>query len=82
MSSVSLAFTELMLCTLGISRIEKIQSVISTIHGIVAAQAANSHPALDSFTESFDALLHDFKDEYASLALDEVIVGAIGQVVR
>jgi len=32
-------------------------------------------------TASFEALLGDFKDEYVKLDLDDVVVGAIAQVV-
>lgn len=54
---------------------------MATISTIVAEETAKSDPSLQPFTTSFDGLLNDYKDEYASLALDEVIVGAIGQAV-
>ena len=65
----------------GISRIQSIQSIITDISSIASEQAVTSDPTLHPLTVHFDSLLHDFKDEYSSLALDEVIVGAIGQVV-
>ena len=65
----------------GISRIRSIQSIITDISSIASEQAVTSDPTLHPLTVHFDSLLHDFKDEYSSLALDEVIVGAIGQVV-
>lgn len=65
----------------GIARIESIQVIVGAIAIIAAEQAASSDPSLVPLSESFDSLLTGFKEEYSSLLLDEVIVGAIGQVV-
>jgi tuftelin-interacting protein 11 len=65
----------------GIDRIVKVQQVVAKITTIVAEQASQSDPSLHALTESFEALLSDHKDEYSALSLDEVLVGAIAQVV-
>ena len=48
---------------------------------IAGQQVAQNQPSLELLRHDFDTLLHDFHQEYVSLNLDEIIVGAIGQVV-
>jgi hypothetical protein len=64
-----------------IARLQKIQAIVAGISATVSQQIAASDLSLDPLTEKFGRLLHDFRDEYALLSLDEVVVGAIGQVV-
>jgi tuftelin-interacting protein 11 len=54
---------------------------ISDISTLAASQAAQPTPSLSPFAASFEALLGEFKDEYVKLDLDDVVVGAIAQVV-
>jgi hypothetical protein len=63
------------------ARLQSIQTVVAAISSKVLQQTAASDLSLEPLTESFGRLLHDFRDEYALLSLDEVVVGAIGQVV-
>ncbi|WWD21052.1 hypothetical protein CI109_105533 [Kwoniella shandongensis] len=65
-----------------ISRLKQIQTLVGTITTIAAEQAATPSPSLLPLTESFNTLIKDFKDEYRNYALDDVIVGAISQVLR
>ncbi|KAK4686900.1 tuftelin-interacting protein 11, partial [Tremellales sp. Uapishka_1] len=66
-----------------ISRLTKVQEVVVTISRLAAEQTSKQdEPSLLPLAESFDALLHDFKDEYTVYKLDDVVVGAIGQVLR
>jgi hypothetical protein len=61
--------------------LQRIQDITNDISTIAAQQISKSDPSLHPFAQSFDLLLHDFKAEYATYALDDVVVGAIGQVV-
>jgi tuftelin-interacting protein 11 len=58
-----------------------VQSLVTRIATVSAQQSSHTVPSLSALTEDFNSLLSDYKDEYLSLALDEVVVGAIAQVV-
>lgn len=47
----------------------------------MASQAAQPDPSLGPLAPSFEALLGEYKDEYLAMDLDEVVVGALAQVV-
>lgn len=66
---------------IGIARLEQIQSHVAEIASLATAQAQQASPSLVPFQAAFDALLQGFKEEYVKLDLDDVLVGAIGQVV-
>lgn len=62
---------------------------LQTIHGITQHISSLSSNAitpdakdpLDPFTDDFTKLIEDFREEYDEYDLDEVVVGAISQVV-
>lgn len=64
-----------------ISRLKEIQEIVHTISNVTSQQTISSTPSLAPLSSSFELLLHKFQEEYQSLKLDDVIVGAIGQVV-
>lgn len=64
-----------------ISRLKEIQEIVDTISHITTQQTTSSTPSLAPLFSSFELLLHKFREEYQSLKLDDVIVGAIGQIV-
>ncbi|EIW66866.1 hypothetical protein TREMEDRAFT_69868 [Tremella mesenterica DSM 1558] len=63
-------------------RLERISTLIESITTKAAAQAAHADPSLARLTEDFGILLNDFKDEYVALGLDDVVVGAIAQILK
>ncbi|ORX39009.1 GC-rich sequence DNA-binding factor-like protein-domain-containing protein [Kockovaella imperatae] len=63
-----------------ITRLERLTTTVATIAKLAAEEGSKTSPDLDSFTECFNTLIGDV--EYRSLAMDEVIVGAISQVLR
>ncbi|OXH30890.1 tuftelin-interacting protein 11 [Cryptococcus neoformans] len=65
-----------------ISRLKEIQEIVDTISHITTQQTTSSTPSLAPLFSSFELLLHKFREEYQSLKLDDVIVGAIGQILR
>ncbi|KAL7421203.1 hypothetical protein Q5752_004088 [Cryptotrichosporon argae] len=65
-----------------IARLEGVQELAKSIQALTFTEAAKPDPSLKPLTESFEALLSMYKDEYKSLALDEVLVGAIAQILR
>nr|KIR84073.1 tuftelin-interacting protein 11 [Cryptococcus tetragattii IND107] len=65
-----------------ISRLKEIQEIVHTISNVTSQQTISSTPSLAPLSSSFELLLHKFQEEYQSLKLDDVIVGAIGQVLR
>lgn len=62
---------------------------LQTIHGItqhISSLASNAtipdaEDPLEPFTVDFSKLIEDFREEYDEYDLDEVVVGAISQVV-
>jgi hypothetical protein len=58
-----------------------VQAHVTDISSLAAQQVTQSEPSIASLAKSFTSLLNDFKKEYEELGLDDVIVGAIGQVV-
>lgn len=64
-----------------ISRLKEIQEIVHTISNVTSQQTISSTPSLAPLSSSFELLLHKFQEEYQSLKLHDVIVGAIGQVV-
>lgn len=64
-----------------IARLQQIQKLVSGISQEASAQADTGDGSLDSLASDFENLLRDHKTEYRALKLDEVIVGAIAQVV-
>lgn len=66
---------------LEISRLKEIQEIVHTISNVTSQQTISLTPSLAPLSSSFELLLHKFQGEYQSLKLDDVIVGAIGQVV-
>ncbi|KAK8843422.1 hypothetical protein IAR55_007079 [Kwoniella newhampshirensis] len=65
-----------------IGRIKQVQTLVGQITKIAAEQATSASPSLLPLSDSFKTLMTDFKDEYKLYALDDVIVGAISQVLR
>ena len=65
-----------------IARLERINDIIADISQRATEEAMKANPKLQSLASGFDTLLDEYKAEYAALALDEVVVGAISQVVR
>jgi tuftelin-interacting protein 11 len=65
-----------------IKRLSKVQELVKTISTLALEQSTHSHPSLAPLADSFNSLLDDFGAEYESEQLDEVIVGAIAQVMR
>ena len=66
---------------LEIARLERIQDIVAFISQRATEEATKPAPSFSSLASGFDTLLDEYKAEYAALALDEVVVGAIGQVV-
>lgn len=64
-----------------IARLQQIQRLVSEISQEASAQADMGGGSLDSLASDFENLLRDHKTEYRALKLDEVVVGAIAQVV-
>lgn len=64
-----------------ISRLKEIQEIVDTISHVTTQQTVSSTPSLAPLSNSFELLIHKFQEEYQSLKLDDVIVGAIGQIV-
>ncbi|WVQ81525.1 hypothetical protein IAT38_003649 [Cryptococcus sp. DSM 104549] len=64
------------------SRLRQIQSLVETISTLATEQAASPTPSLAPLAESFNSLVNDYSDEYKLLGLDDVVVGAIGQILR
>jgi tuftelin-interacting protein 11 len=66
----------------GVARLEKVQECVATISVIASERRSvdGGDDPLKDFAESFGALL-SFKEEYRTMGLDEVIVGAIAQNV-
>lgn len=54
---------------------------ISNISTLTTTQVVQLSPSLAPLTASFDALLDQYEDDYLSMQLDDVIVGAIAQIV-
>jgi hypothetical protein len=67
--------------TAEIARLERINDVIADISQLAIEESSKREPTLDKLASGFDTLLDEYKAEYAALALDEVVVGAIAQVV-
>lgn len=65
-----------------IDRLTKVQETVSVISELATEQSTQAHPSLAPLSDSFKLLLDEYKDEYASEQLDEVVVGAIAQVMR
>ena len=65
-----------------IGRLTKVQELVKTISILASEQSTKEHPSLSTLADSFNALLDDYSTEYASEQLDEVVVGAIAQVMR
>ena len=65
-----------------IARLTKVQETVSVISRLATEQSTQTHPSLMILSDSFNLLLDEFKAEYASEQLDEVVVGAIAQVMR
>jgi len=65
-----------------INRLTKVQELVKTISTLAAQQSAQEHPSLAPLADSFNSLLNEYSAEYASEQLDEVVVGAIAQVMR
>jgi hypothetical protein len=59
----------------------RVQILVETIANIAREQASHAEPSIAPLTDSFNELLNDFADEYEALDLDEVVVGALAQVV-
>lgn len=64
-----------------ILRLQQIHTLVDDISSISKTLASSYEPSLEAFTEPFDRLLYDFKDEYVSMDLDEIVVGAMAPVV-
>ncbi|WVQ75429.1 hypothetical protein IAR50_005054 [Cryptococcus sp. DSM 104548] len=63
-------------------RLQQIQQLVQSINDIATQQASTDSPSLDPLEASFNTLIDSYKDEYKSLSLDDVVVGAIGHVLR
>jgi tuftelin-interacting protein 11 len=61
--------------------LRNIQETVATVIGLASQEASAANPSLAPLTESFDRLVHDFHEEYVALKLEDVVVGAIGQIV-
>lgn len=66
----------------GIARLERIKDIVADISSTSTSEAKQPSPSLDPLSSGFTTLLDEYKAEYASLALDEVVVGAIASVTR
>lgn len=66
----------------GVARLEKVQECVSTISSTASdgKNLGNGSDLLEGFIEGFNTLL-SFKEEYRTMGLDEVVVGAIAQTV-
>lgn len=64
-----------------LKKLARIQVLVETISMLAKEQASNAEPSIVPLADSFNELLDKFGDEYGSLDLDEVIVGALAQVV-
>lgn len=65
-----------------IARLTKIQETVAVIAKLATEQSTHTHPSLSPLADNFDLLLEEYKDEYATEQLDEVVVGAIAQIMR
>lgn len=65
-----------------IARLTKVQETVTNIAKLATEQSAQAHPSLTPLADNFDLLITEYKEEYASEQLDEVVVGAIAQVMR
>nr|ODN90675.1 hypothetical protein L203_01786 [Cryptococcus depauperatus CBS 7841] len=65
-----------------ISRLRQVQVLINDIRATAEQQLSSRDASLEPFAGSFNSLINDYKDEYKSLSLDDVVVGAISQVMR
>jgi tuftelin-interacting protein 11 len=65
-----------------ITRLTAVQALVQTISILASGQSMQTHPSLLPLSESFNTLLDEYKAEYASEQLHEVVVGAIAQVMR
>ncbi|WWC97836.1 hypothetical protein V866_004723 [Kwoniella sp. B9012] len=65
-----------------LARITQIQALVENVSNIAASQSVAANPSLAPLTESFNALINDYGDEYKSQSLDDVVVAAIAQVQR
>ncbi|KAK6904434.1 hypothetical protein I204_06962 [Kwoniella mangroviensis CBS 8886] len=65
-----------------LTRISQIQALVENVSNIAASQSVAANPSLAPLTESFNALINDYGDEYKSQSLDDVVVAAIAQVQR
>jgi tuftelin-interacting protein 11 len=65
-----------------ITRLTAVQALVKSISSLASEQSTQAHPSLSPLTESFATLLDEYKAEYVSEQLDEVVVGAIAQVMR
>ncbi|ODN74686.1 hypothetical protein L202_07017 [Cryptococcus amylolentus CBS 6039] len=63
-------------------RLQQIQQLVQNINDIATQQTATDSPSLDPLQANFNTLINSYKDEYKTLGLDDVVVGAIGQVLR
>lgn len=66
--------------SVGVARLERIQEYVATISGLAWKPRSDAEDPLASLSESFTSLL-SFKEEYRTMALDEVVVAAIAQTV-
>jgi hypothetical protein len=64
-----------------VNKLEQIQEIIEEIRSVAATQASQANPSLLPLSGLFERLLEQHKDDYTALDLDDVVVGAIAQIV-
>lgn len=64
-----------------VNKLEQIQEIIEEITSVAATQASQANPSLLPLSGLFERLLEQHKDDYTALDLDDVVVGAIAQIV-
>jgi tuftelin-interacting protein 11 len=65
-----------------IARLQQIRMLVDEIGAISKTLSSAYEVSLEPFTEPFEKLLYEFKEEYVTMDLDEVVVGAMAPVVR
>ncbi|WVF65686.1 hypothetical protein IAT40_000417 [Kwoniella sp. CBS 6097] len=65
-----------------IHRVKQLQEIVGQVSSLAAQQSKAADASLTAFADSFNALIHNFKEEYRTHSLDDVVVGAIAQVTR
>lgn len=68
--------------TENLRRLSQVRGLISEIDSKTYDVASSGTPSLEPLSAPFNRLLTDFKDEYARLSLDDVVVAAIDAVLK